>query len=189
MQNNEETILERTLTRRADLEQTGWIDYVSWLSDDILLIVGWFHVTPGQTIEACLVQDDEVVPLEVRCISYPLPKIPGDTTGDPCAGKVLTARFLRPGDTHKENLGRLVISTGTSTFSPRPLNISAVVDLEALLQNRLMLLEWQGPEEMLEFLTDTLREHLGTTNIVRLCLSMSIIREALRKRQLRERRG
>src|SRR5437016_13988855 len=119
MQNNEETILERTLTRRADLEQTGWIDYVSWLSDDILLIVGWFHVPAEQTIEACLVQDDEVVPLEVRCISYPLPKIPGDTTGDTCPGKVLTARFLRPSDTHRENLVRLGISTGTSNFRPR----------------------------------------------------------------------
>lgn len=180
--NNEKSILDRSLSRRADLEHTGWIDYVSWLSDDILLMVGWFHAPAGQPIEACLVQHDKVVPLEVRCISYPLPKIPGDTTGDPSAGKVLTVRFLRPGDTQKENLGRLVISTGASTFSPCPFDLSAAVDLRTLLESRLMLLEWQTPDLMLEFLTATVRRHLGTTNIIRLSHSVSIIRDSLRER-------
>lgn len=182
MLNNEKSILDRSLSRRADLEHTGFIDYVTWLSDDILLMVGWFHVPAGQPIEACLVQQDKVVPLEVRCISYPLPQIPGDTSGDPSAGKALTVRFFRPEDTQKGNLGRLVISTEASTFSPRPFDLPAAVDLRTLLERRLMLVEWQKPERMLEFLTATVGQHLGTTNIVRLSHSVSIIRESLRER-------
>ncbi|HVQ37207.1 MAG TPA: glycosyltransferase family 2 protein, partial [Pyrinomonadaceae bacterium] len=182
MQNKETAILEGTLSRRGDLEHTGWIDYVSWLSDDILLLTGWFHVPDDEPVEACLIQDGEVVPLEVRCFSYALPSLPGDVTGDPTVGKVLTARFLRAEDVDERDLGRLIISTGASTFSPRPLNISAVVDVETLIRNRLILLESQQPEKLLDFLTATPREHLGTTNIVRLCRSIANIRELLRKR-------
>src|SRR5437870_4886864 len=121
-----------SLGQQADLEQTGSVEYSSWLSEDILLLTGWFHAPAGQPIEACLVQDEEVIPLEVRYISYPKSD---PSAGDRSVGKVMTVRFLRVENVHEARPGRLLISTGSSNFSLGSLDLFAAVDVLTVLKN------------------------------------------------------
>lgn len=171
--------LEKSLMLREHLEGIGRVEFASWLSDDILLVDGMFPSELEHAIEACLVSGDQLIPLEVRSCSYLKPETP---LTDSRAGKVLTLRLLHP-ENVREPLGRLVLKTGTLTFSPLPVNLSEiVVDLNSLLNNCIAGLDAKIRTEILEFLSQTLNEHLGTTNAFRLSKSLFIIRDALRER-------
>ncbi|MDQ3919447.1 MAG: glycosyltransferase [Acidobacteriota bacterium] len=159
----------------------GYIDRAAWLSDDMLLLLGWFHVEPGQTVEACLVSGGECVPLEVRHASYPKA---GTPLAAESAGKMLTARLLQPAP--GEGPWRLLLKTGGRAFSPLPLDLSLVVtDVRSALADTVGVLSPEHRRAALEFLTSTLGEHLGTTNVARLSDSLLVARETLREHNLR----
>jgi GT2 family glycosyltransferase len=163
----------------AEPAVAGWVNYASWLSDDILLIVGWFHIEEKDPPTMSLVLDDRHVPLEAQCISYPRPDLPDK---DPRAGKLITARFLHPEEA-REPLGSLVIHMESTTFALGPLELSqAVTDLPALVRGGLKWLAPKRRAQVMEFLVATLTEHRGTTNGLLLSKSLFFIRDALRKR-------
>jgi len=158
---------------------SGRIEYVTWLSDDILLMVGWFHAEEDLSLEASLLLGKRAVPLEVRCISYARPDILAD---DPRAGKVLTTRFLSPEDA-REPLGSLVIRSGNTSFAVGPLDLSqAIADLQILILRGLAPLAPETRIEMMEFMAAALAGHRGTANRLRLNKALCTIREALRQR-------
>lgn len=175
----EDLIHERSLAFRATLEGAGRIEAACWLSDDILLLTGWFRSEPGHAVEACLISGAVLIPLEARLFSYPRRE---GALADTDLGKLITVRLLRPTDA-VENLGRLVIKTGDRTFSPLPINLSDVVtEAHHLLEHHLSRLEPRVRSQALGFFADTLSGHLGTTNALRLGRSLLLMREALRKR-------
>lgn len=179
MTDNREIAHEKSVALRSALEGAGCAEAACWLSDDILLLTGWFRSEPGHGAEACLVYGERLVPLEARLFSYPRPEVP---LADSNAGKLLTLRVLRPEDVG-ENLGRLVIKTAGSTFSPLPVNLSDVLmDVRGLLNKYLAGLKAEIRVEVLEFLADTMSGHLGTTNALRLGQSLFVLRDALRER-------
>jgi GT2 family glycosyltransferase len=158
---------------------SGWVNYVSWLSDDVLLIVGWFHAEGGYPPEVSLILGDLSLSLESRCLSYPRPDLPGV---DPRAGKVLTARVLRS-EKAREPLGSVVVRTGTTTFTLGPLELSqAMTDLQTLVRGGLAWMDRERRAEVMGFLTSALTEHGRTTNVLRLSRSLSTIRETLVER-------
>ena len=163
----------------AEPAVAGWVNYASWLSDDILLIVGWFHAEEGRSLKASLILDDCLAPLEARCMSDRRPDL-SDT--DPRAGKIITARFIRP-ERARKPLGNLMIHTDSTSFALGPLELSqAVTDLQALLGGGLAWLDSEKRAEVMEFLVSTLTEHRETTNGLLLSKNLFSIREALRKR-------
>ena len=160
-------------------EVVGGVDYASWLSDDILLIVGWFHAEDKDPLEASLVLGDRSVPLEVQCISYPKPDVLN--TG-PRAGKVITARLPSVGKA-SEPLGTLVIRTGATTLElGSPDLLQYLTDLRTLMRGGLSGLEPEPRAEVMEFLASTPIWHHGTTDNFRLSKNLFFIREALRER-------
>jgi GT2 family glycosyltransferase len=157
----------------------GWVNYASWLSDDILLIVGWFHAQEKGPLRVSLNLNDRPVPLEARCMSYSRPDLPD---ADPHAGKVITARFLRPEEA-REPLGSLVIYTGSTAFALGPLELSqAMTGLQTLVRGGLAWLESERRAEVIEFLLSALTEHRGTANSLLLSKNLFSVREALRQR-------
>src|SRR5881227_4437041 len=106
--------LATSLRWREREEVSGYIDRAAWLSDDLLLLLGWFHAEPAQPLEACFIVDGEARPLEVRYTSYARPNT---AIADETAGKLLTVRLLHPAQTSDE-LGRLVLKSGARVFSP-----------------------------------------------------------------------
>jgi GT2 family glycosyltransferase len=162
----------------AEPAVSGWVEYVGWLSDDILLIIGWFHADEDLPLQASLLLGDRAVPLEVRWISYARPDM---SHGGSRAGKVLTARFLSPKDARRP-LGSMVICSGGTSFVVGPLNLSqAVRDLQMLIRDGLERLAPETRTEVLEFLAAALAEHSGTANRLRLSKELFAIREALRE--------
>ncbi len=161
-------LVQRELSQpavRAEPVVSGRLEYVTWLSDDILLMVGWFHAEDDLPLQAALLLGDRAIPLEIRCISYARPDI---SDGGPRAGKVFTARFFSREDA-RGMLGSMVIRTRIATFALGPLELSQIViDLHTLAQDGLA---WLAPEtriEVMEFLAAALTEHRGTTNLLRL---------------------
>src|SRR5205823_8733462 len=100
--------LAKSLRWREQTEVSGYIDRAAWLSDDLLLLIGWFHAEPAEPLEACLIVDGQARPLEVRYTSYAKPNTP---IADETAGKLLTVRLLNPAQSSGD-LGRLLLKTG-----------------------------------------------------------------------------
>src|SRR3712207_1126004 len=155
----------------------GWGNYASWLSDDILLIVGWFHAEGERSPKTSLILNGDPVPLEARCLSYPRPDLPD---GDPRAGKVITVRFLRPDDA-RGSLGSLMVNTDSATFALGPVELShAIVGLQTLVRGGLAWLDPERRAEVMEFLVSTLTEHPQTTNSLLLSKNLFFVCEPLR---------
>jgi GT2 family glycosyltransferase len=158
---------------------SGWVNYATWLSDDILLMVGWFHAKEKRVQKVSLRVDDHTVPLDARCVSYPRPDLKDAGHN---VGKVLTARFLGSANA-REPLGNLVVETETTTFALGPLDLShALTDLQILVRSGLAWLDPESRAEVLEFLVSTSKEHSGTTSGLRLSKNLFLLREALRER-------
>jgi GT2 family glycosyltransferase len=162
---------------------SGWVDCASWLSDDILLLVGWFRAKEDSPAKVRLTLedriDDHAAPLESRCFSYPRA---GFADTDSRAGKVITARFLRPEDVRRP-LGSVVIQQDTTPFALGPLRLSqAMTDLQTLAREGFAWLDYDSRAEVMEFLVSTLTEHRETKNGLRLSKNLFVIREALRER-------
>jgi GT2 family glycosyltransferase len=180
---DEETSWARPTEEVAEPAVSGWVDYASWLSDDVLLLVGWFHAEENCLPKVHLILDDRVddhaAPLETRCLAYPRP---GSTDVRSRAGKVITARFLNPEDARRP-LGSVVIEQEATTFALGPLKLShAITDLQTLVQNSLVWLDSELRGQVLEFLVSTPLEHRGMDSSLRLSKNLFVIREALRER-------
>jgi len=183
--NEEQSSRVRTTAEVAQVKPvvSGWVDCASWLSDDILLLVGWFHARESYPLKVHLLLDDQVdshaAPLESRCLSYPMP---GFADADSRVGKVITARFLRSEDARRP-LGSVVIQQAATTFAVGPLKLSqAMIDLQAAVRDGFAWLDPDGRAEVLAFLVATLTEHRETKNGLRLSKNLFVIREALRER-------
>jgi GT2 family glycosyltransferase len=159
------------------------VDCASWLSDDILILVGWFHAKENCPPKVHLILDDQVdnhaAPLESRCLSYPRL---GFADADSRVGKVITARFLCSEDARRP-LGSVVIQQDAKPFALGPLRLSqAMTDLQTLVRVGFAWLDPDGRAEVLAFLVATLTEHRETKNSLRLSKNLFVIREALRGR-------
>ena len=42
--------LAKSLRWREQTEVSGYIDRAAWLSDDLLLLIGWFHAEPAEPL-------------------------------------------------------------------------------------------------------------------------------------------
>jgi GT2 family glycosyltransferase len=157
---------------------SGWVNYASWLSDDLIVIVGWFPTVEETSPTISLVSDTRTLSLETRCMSYRRADLP-DTTSH--VGKVVTARFLRKEDACGP-LGTTWVRLGATTFVLGPLDLAyALTDLPTLLR---CSLAWWDPDtrtEVMEFIASALLEH-ETANDLRLSKSLFIVREVLRDR-------
>jgi GT2 family glycosyltransferase len=167
------------ISEAADPVVSGWVDYASWLSDDSLLIVGWFHGDAEDPPQASLVLGDRAIPLDTCCISYPRPII---SDGDPRAGKLLTVHF-RSREDARGPLGSMVIRTNATPFALGPLDLSqAVTDLHTLVRDGLTQLAPETRVEIMEFLAAALMGYRAPTNHSNLNKNLFTVREALRER-------
>jgi len=157
----------------------GTVDHASWLSDDVLLIVGWFPAEDVHTSEAFLVSGDQCYSVDVRYLPYPRLDIPG---AGPRAGKLLTAHFSNP-ESLSGPLGNLVVRIGSIILTLASSDLwPAVVGLQSLLRSDLAGLEPETRAEVMEFLASTLTYGLGTKSRLQLSKNLFISREALRER-------
>jgi GT2 family glycosyltransferase len=158
---------------------SGWIDHASWLSDDVLLLVGWFHAD-ADPLQASLVLDGEAMALETRCISYSRHDL---TEADSFAGKVLTVRFPEP-EKARGPLGSVVVHTADANLALGPLELShAMNDLESLVHTSLVWWDSDARSEVMTFLVSALTAHGDTTNILRLSKNLCTVRDVLRERE------
>jgi GT2 family glycosyltransferase len=158
---------------------SGWVDCASWLSDDVLLIIGWFHTEEDGSPNVSLILDKKPLPLEIQCFSYPRPDL---FDADPRVGKVIVARFLRPEDAH-EPLGSVMIETDSAAFALGPLKLSqAMTDLQTLTQVTLVGLDTQTRASMMAFFLLATVEYCKKANTLQLNKSLFVIRETLRER-------
>ena len=176
------TASHSTAADAAEPVLSGWVDHASWLSDDILLLLCWFHAEENRPPKVHLTLDDQLdnhaAPLESRCLSYPRP---GFTDAEHRAGKVITARFLRPADARRP-LGSVVIEQDGTTFALGPLNVGhAMTDLRTLVREGFAWLDHDERAEVLRFLVATLTAHRETKYGFRLSKNLFNVREALRK--------
>lgn len=188
LSDGEKTLRVRTTAQSDEAAEaepvvSGWVDCASWLSDDILLLVGWFQAKENSPPKVHLILDDHVddhaAPLVSRCLSYPRP---GFADADSRPGKVITARFLRAEDARRP-LGSVVIQQEATTFALGPLKLSqAMTDLQTLVRDGFAWLDHDGRAEVMEFLVSTLTEHRETKNGLRLSKNLFVIRDALRER-------
>jgi GT2 family glycosyltransferase len=176
------TALRSTVADAGETVVSGWVDHASWLSDDILLLVGWFRAEEDRPPKVHLVLDDQLedhaAPLESRCLSYPRP---GFADAEHRAGKVITARLLRPEDARRP-LGSVVIEQDGTTFALGPLKVGhAMTDLRTLVREGFAWLDHDERAEVLRFLVATLTAHRETKYGFRLGKNLFNVREALRK--------
>jgi GT2 family glycosyltransferase len=156
----------------------GCVDYASWLSDDLLLVSGWFHAREDLPVEASLVLDELSIPLEVRYTSYHRPDIPG---ADLRTGKILTARLDTPKQA-LESLGCLVIRSDNTTVDLAPPEITDIlIDLKTFVERGIMPLDTEEQAGVMELLDATLAGYQGSGSL-RLSRSVFAIREAIRER-------
>jgi len=158
---------------------SGWISYASWLSDDILLMVGWFHTEEEAPPRVYFFSDNQPIALEARCITYSRLDLPEPHSR---AGKVLTVRFPDSGSI-PDPLGSLIVETESATNTPGPLDIwQALTNLQNLLQGGIIW--WNSGEraKVLKFLVSVSAEHGTTVNSLQVSKSLFTIREALRDR-------
>src|SRR4051794_6824269 len=127
----------------------GCVDFASWLSDDLLLIIGWFHAKEDSPVEASLVLGTQSIPLEVRYTLYQRPDIPGANLR---TGKILTARLDTPGQ-GLAALGSLVIRTDNTTVDLAPSEITDVMtDLQTFVERSIMPLDAEEQAGIMELL-------------------------------------
>jgi GT2 family glycosyltransferase len=156
----------------------GCVDYASWLSDDLLLISGWFQAREELPVEAYLVLDGLSIPIEVRYTSYHRPDIPG---ADLQIGKILTACLSRP-RLGLEALGRLVVRAGDTTVDLAPPEVAdALINLQTFIERSIMPLGTQERAGVMELLDATVAGYQGAGSL-RLSRSVFEIREAIRER-------
>jgi GT2 family glycosyltransferase len=156
---------------------SGWIEHASWLSDDVLLVVGWFHAAPDG-IRLYVSTGDDTLALDTRCMAYFRHDL---AEADPLAGKVLTVRFPDPVKADVR-LGTVVVQTPDTPLLLGPLELSqAMSDLENLLRAGLVWWDTETRKEVMRFLVSTLRTHGDETNRLLLSKNLSTAREILRQ--------
>jgi GT2 family glycosyltransferase len=159
---------------------SGWANYASWLSDDLILIVGWFPLEGEAPPNISLLSDARSTSLETRCMSYRRPDLPD---ADPHLGKVITARFLHREDT-RGPLGTVIVGMDATTLALGPLDLTqALTDLPTLIRGSRGWWDSETRTRVLEFLASALMEH-ETANGLRLSKNLFTVREALRARLL-----
>jgi GT2 family glycosyltransferase len=160
-----------------ELPVSGWVNYASWLSDDLILIVGWFPTEEETPPTISLLSETRSISLETRCMSHRRPDLPDA----PHVGKVVTARFLRQEDA-RDPLGTTIVHMGAKTLTLGPLDlVQALTDLPTLIRGSLAWWDHKTRTEVMEFLASALLEH-KTVNALRLSKNLLIAREALRAR-------
>lgn len=154
----------------------GWVNYASWLSGDLMLIVGWFPAAEGETPEMYLASEAETMPLESRYMSFRRPDLLG---GGPHLGKLVTARFP---DTVNENgaLGTAMVRTDGGTFALGPTDLArALTDLQTLVRGSLAWWDRETRTVVMRFLASTASEQEGADRIL-LSRNLFVAREVLR---------
>jgi O-antigen biosynthesis protein len=155
----------------------GWIDNAAWLSEDILLAIGWCLARDTDTIRASCNGGDGPVSLDASWTSYG--RADFADPGYP-AGKVMTIRFperfpVRP------LRGDIVIESGPSKFLvPAALLADAKTDPASAARSALWWLEPAEREGIVRFLSDTLKASSGA-DAHQLARNLHAIREALRE--------
>src|SRR3712207_444371 len=89
----------------ARQQAPGWVDSASWLSDDLLLAIGWLSPEVERAPEGLLVLGDQSIPVDLRWLAYSRPDV---SSTDDQVGRIFTLRFRCPEDARKP-LGSLEV--------------------------------------------------------------------------------
>lgn len=153
--------------------EAGCVDSASWLSEDLLLLVGEFRVPAAGPVEAALVRGKECVAVELRHLEYRKPnKL--DPEAEP--GQILLAK-LPQRERPSGSLGQMVIGTNGHKAALRPMELSdSLTDLRTLVRDSLAWLSAQDRAEVLAMVTS------AAGGGAELSQNLAILRQALRER-------
>lgn len=150
-----------------DPRECGWVDGASWLSENVLLLVGKFHAAPGGRVEAALVHGDHSLPIKLRHSK------PSAKSG---LANVMLAE-LPKGGTRPGLLGQLVMGGNGQSSALWPPELSqAVTDLRGLLRDNLAGLTAPERAEVLALASSASGASTELTH------NLIALREALRER-------
>lgn len=163
----------------GDRGLAGWIDYAAWLSEDVVILVGWFDAPEDGAPELHRVLDGGTEALDANVFSFPRDDTPLDA---PRAGKVVTARLPRP-SRRDARLGRLMIGGER----PGPLGPSelarTVTDLRTLALGGLLSIEEDVRARLLAFLADAPVRHGAAERGRGVFRRLAMLHELLRPRR------
>jgi GT2 family glycosyltransferase len=173
-------ISHNTSSAPVDATPPGYVEYAAWLSDDLLVMVGWFPAAADASLTAALALDGLIVPLDIQWVAYPRRDILG---ADPTNGKVLVVRLRSPRPTGGQ-LGVLLIHSGSTVLELAPSDLAqSITDLPTLIHEGLMPLDTATRIAALDLLSSVLPAHERNGNGLQLSRRLFAIREALRTQQ------
>jgi O-antigen biosynthesis protein len=159
-------------------KSTGFVDFATWLSEDILLLTGWLHVPPGANIQASLMAGDQVLQLDIRYCSYHRSDI---LNIDEPVGKILLVHLPIPGSPLKSP-GPLVLSVNGITINLAPQDLGSIVtDPQTVIDHMLGALAPDERAAVIEMLTIAPAWYRGSGQ-VQLGQRLLMFREPLRVR-------
>jgi O-antigen biosynthesis protein len=156
------------------------LDYASWLSHDILLLVGSFPVVDTESPEVRLAIDGESVSLEVRCISYTKPGVPA---GSAQLNKIFTIGLpdAKKHGSAEASFDCLTIQAAGTTTTLAPSDLAEIeVNIQTLVRDALTGLDPEIRIAIMEFLALTPTIHNRAAPSLQLSKNLFAIREALR---------
>lgn len=152
------------------------IEYASWLSDEILLVVGSFDADDVEPVEACLVVCGRPVRLDARWMACQA----GDGAGDGGRSGKLGVIRLPARDAQAALRGHLAIRTAAG---PRPLEppelSQALTDLPTLLRSGFAALDAETRARIIDLITGAVADSAAGARLSR---NLFLVREALRER-------
>lgn len=158
------------------------VDYASWLSRDILLVVGSFPAEATQAPEVRLVIDGRSVSLEARCISYTKPGVPA---GGAQASMIVTIGWpdVKKHGSAEISFECLTIQAAGTTTTLAPSDLAEIeVSIQTLVRDALTGLDPETRIAIMEFLALTPTIHDGAAPSLQLSKNLFAIREALREK-------
>src|SRR6266545_106664 len=154
------------------------LEYASWLTTDILLLVGRF----AEPVEAVYLDGAGATRLDVRCLSYSSPDDgrEGEAPAEPA--KALLLRFPGPvGGPRFE--GGLELKVGGASHPLDATELRRVtVDLQSLLREAFAPLPSPARADVVAFLASALEGAAESLRTLQLCGRLFVAREALRER-------
>jgi GT2 family glycosyltransferase len=156
---------------------TGWVNYASWLSGDLMLMAGWFPIPEGETPEMYLASEDKTIPLRARSMSFRRPDL---SEGGSRLGKLVTVRLPKTED-EDGTLGTVMVRADEGAFAvlgPQDLG-QALTDLQVLIRGGLAWWDQKTRTRVMQFLASAGIDHEGADDI-RLSRSLYAARRVLR---------
>jgi hypothetical protein len=154
------------------------LEHAAWLTQELLLLVHDSNGANGEAPELSLQTDSGSIPVDSRCLSYPVPETPTSAEGS----QTLRAVFLPAPDAGLDSSWTLVIRTPEGELELESSDLEAgAEDLATLARRGLAPLDPDTRTKILEFLATISFEHPPSSE-VRMSNTLFDLREALRER-------